>query len=105
MDKNNVLDFKTMSNKKLQEQFELEGCAEELLDLVLKLSSCDPAGINTKKKETAKAELLAKIQSEQTETRGAFELSDEELDSAAGGIRLPENNNPKPKPPNGSNGQ
>jgi len=90
MGKNNVLDFKTISNKKLQEQFELEGCDDELLELAAKLASCSPGSMNHKKKDLAKAELLNKFREQRGEKPGSTELSDDELDAAAGGIKLPE---------------
>lgn len=100
MGKNNVLDFKAISNKKLQEQYELEGCDEELLELVSKLVNCSPGSMNDKKKDLAKAELLNKIREQRNEKSGCTELTDDELDSAAGGIRQPEvPNDPNKKPP------
>ena len=97
MGKNNVLDFKTISNKKLREQFELEDCDEELLDLVSKLVGCSPGSMN-KKKDIYKEELLKKIKT-------GIELSDDELDSAAGGIRTQNGPPINPvKPPNGDGG-
>lgn len=101
MGKSNVLDFKKLSNKKLQEQFELEGCDEELLDLVSKLVSCSPGSIDSKKKDLSKAEFLNWIREQRRVTPAAAELTDDELDSAAGGVRLPENSEkPKLNPPN-----
>ena len=100
MGKNNVLDFKAISNKKLQEQYELEGCDEELLDLVSKLINCSPGSMNHKKKDLAKAELLNKIRDQRKEKTGNTELTDDELDAAAGGIKLPEGpDNLNKKPP------
>jgi hypothetical protein len=91
MGKNNVLDFKSISNKKVQEQFELEGLDEELLELVSKLVSSSPGSISSKKKELTKAELLKKIKEQRNGIPAAIELSDDELDSAAGGINLHNN--------------
>lgn len=101
MGKNNVLDFKAISNKKLQEQFELQDCDTELLDLVSKLVSCNPGKINDKKKDSSKGELLAGIREQRRQVPGGIELSDDELDSAAGGIRAHEP--PVKNPPNGEN--
>lgn len=111
MGKNNVLDFKTMSNKKLREQFELEDCDEELLDLVSKLVGCSPGSMN-KKKDIFKEELLKKIKEQRNGVQpgsgaapSGIELSDDELDSAAGGIRT--QNGPSQnlaKPTNGDGG-
>ena len=99
MGKNNVLDFKAISNKKLQEQFELQDCDTELLELVSKLVSCNPGRMNDKKKDTSKSELLAGIREQQRRIPVGTELSDDELDSAAGGIRTHEP--PVKNPPNG----
>lgn len=100
MGKDNVLDFKAISNKRLLEQYELEGCDEELLELVSKLVNCSPGSMDHKKKDSAKAELLNKIREQRSERTGSTELSDDELDAAAGGIKLPEGpNDPNKKPP------
>lgn len=100
MGNNNILDFKAISNKKLQEQFELEGCDEELLELVAKLASCSPGSMNHKKKDLAKVELLNKIREQRSEKAESAELSDDELDAAAGGRKPPESSdNSNKKPP------
>ena len=104
MTNNHVLDFKEISNRKLREQFELEGCDEELMDLVSKLANCSPGSMNVKKKDFFKSELLKKIKEERSKASACVELSDDDLDSAAGGIKLPEGPDPsKGKPPNGEN--
>lgn len=102
MGKSNVLDLKQISHKKLQEQFELQGCDEEILELVEKLVSCSPGSRDSKKKEQFKAELLNKGKERKGLSLGRTELSDEELDSAAGGIKIPEDSNHSLKKPSGN---
>lgn len=85
-----IIEFKKISHEKIQKQYELEGCDEDLLDLVAKLTNCDPSRNSAKKKEESKAKFLNKVAMHQGKKRELVELSDEELDSAAGGLLNPE---------------
>lgn len=102
MGKDNVLDFNEMNYKRLKEQFELEGCDNETLELVAKLVSCSPGSMSLKKKEQLKAELLNRLRNHRDKNTVQEELSDDELDAAAGGIKAPdspENCKTTQKPP------
>lgn len=94
MDK--IIQFKKFNNEKLKRKYELEGCDDELAELVEKLVQCNPGRNEDKKKEDLKAEYLRRaaeyraVLRQLRDTSGSEELSDEELDTAAGGLLHPE---------------
>ncbi len=64
----------------IEDQFELSGYEGELINLVQKLTALNPADQAAHKKEQLRQSLL----------RERIELSFEELDQAAGGMKPPE---------------
>lgn len=94
MDK--IIQFKKFNHEKLKRQYELEGCDDELVELAEKLVQCNPGRKPDKKKEDLKTEYLRRaaeyraVIGQLQDTSGSEELSDEELDAAAGGLLHPE---------------
>lgn len=94
MDK--IIEFKRFNLEKFKRKYELEGCDDELAELAEKLAQCNPAERADKKKEALKAEYLKKAAEYRAslhapqETPRCNELSDEDLDAAAGGLMHPE---------------
>lgn len=86
MDK--IIQFKKVNREKIKTQYELDGCDDELVDLAEKLIRCNPAARADKKKDEVRAEYLKKAAQYRAESRSALsqELSEDELDSAAGGL-------------------
>jgi hypothetical protein len=94
MDK--IIQFKQFNKEKIRRQYELESCDDELVELAEKLIQSNPAHAADKKKDALKAECLrraaeyrAVIRQLQDPSEGG-ELSDDELDAAAGGLLHPE---------------
>lgn len=87
---NKIIEFKKISKDKIIEEYELEDCGEELVDLAEKLIRCNPSRNAGKKKEALKEELLKKAQEYKSGGRQPQELSEEDLDAAAGGLLHPE---------------
>jgi hypothetical protein len=81
-----IIEFKKINQDRLKRQYELEDCDEELIELAEKLIQCNPAKSAAKKKEEVKAEYLKKAREYRKTDDPPRELSDEELDAAAGGV-------------------
>ena len=89
MDK--IIQFKQFNLEKIKKKYELEGCDDELVELAEKIAKCNPAGRVDKKKDALKSEYLKKaadyrVSLHSQETSSYNELSDDELDAAAGGL-------------------
>jgi len=84
----NVIDFKKVNREKIMKQYDLEGCEEDLVDLAAKLLNCDPSRYSAKKKEESKAGFIKKAEEQRGKNVKMVELSDKDLDSAAGGVLL-----------------
>jgi septin family protein len=87
---NKIIEFKKINNDKIIKEYELEDCDQELVELAEKLIRCNPSRIAGKKKETAKAEYLKKAREYGVGTSQPQELSEDDLDAAAGGLLHPE---------------
>lgn len=81
-----IIQFKKINQEKIKKQFELEDCDEALLDLAEKLIHCNPSRDAAKKKDEIKAAYLKKAEEYRKNSKQPQELSDEDLDAAAGGI-------------------
>ncbi len=90
MDK--IIQFKKVYQEKIRRQYELEDCSDDLIELAEKLIQCNPGGLAGEKKESIKAQYLKKADQFRVDTQApaSQELSDEELDAAAGGLLKPE---------------
>jgi hypothetical protein len=75
-----LIDRERKTRQTIEEQFELSGYDGELVDLVGKLTERNPASQSMQRKEQLHQSLL----------RRREELSEEELDHAAGGAKPPE---------------
>lgn len=86
MDK--IIQLRKVSQEKIKKQYELEDCDEDLVALAEKFISCNPSVHADKKKEAVKAGYLKKAAENSAGKHGfvAQELSEDELDAAAGGL-------------------
>jgi hypothetical protein len=84
-----IIRFEKVNQEKIRKQYELEGCADDLVELAEKLVRCDPSKKTSKKKEEVKAQFL-KPEDYSDKKPQVQELADEDLDAAAGGILQPE---------------
>ena len=84
-----IIEFKKINQDRLKKQYELEGCDEELIELAEKLIQCNPAKNASKKKEEVRAAYLKKAREYREAGNSGRELSEDELDSAAGGLLTP----------------
>ncbi len=87
-----IIKLKKVNQDKIKRQYELEDCGEELVELAEKLIQCNPSRNSTKKKDEIKDAYLKRAEEYRSDKKQAQELSDDELDSAAGGILRPEDN-------------
>lgn len=84
-----IIEFKKINQDRLKKQYELEDCDDELIELAEKLIQCNPAKNAAKKKEEVRAAYLKKAREYRETDNSSRELSDDELDSAAGGLLTP----------------
>ena len=87
---NKIIEFKKINNDKIVKEYELEDCDQELVALAEKLIRCNPSRNAGKKKEAAKAEYLKKAREYRSGASQTQELSEDDLDAAAGGLLHPE---------------
>ena len=87
---NKIIEFKKINTDKIVKEYELEDCDQELVELAEKLICCNPSRNAGKKKEAAKAEYLKKAQENRSGIHQPRELSEDDLDAAAGGLLHPE---------------
>lgn len=88
MDK--IIQFKKVNQEKIKKQYELDDYSEDLVELAEKLIQCNPGRNAGKKKEAVKAGYLKKAEEYRNAFQQTRELSDEDLDAAAGGVSRPE---------------